>query len=125
MALLLLVSGLLTLRIEGACLQPLRRHPPSCNPHPSPFPAARCLLCTSPSACRLPKRVGEWGGVNPGARERASVVVSEVVRSALSDKEDPMTEKNTPEDPQTTDPEHVDPETATDPEGDPVENPSG
>lgn len=36
-----------------------------------------------------------------------------------------MTEKNTPEDPQTTDPEHVDPETATDPDGDPVENPSG
>lgn len=36
-----------------------------------------------------------------------------------------MTEKNTPEDPQTIHPEQIDPDTATDPKGNPVENPSG
>lgn len=35
-----------------------------------------------------------------------------------------MTDKSTP-DTEPVDPDEVDPETATDPEGDPVENPSG
>ncbi|OOB92245.1 hypothetical protein [Rathayibacter sp. VKM Ac-2630] len=67
--------------------------------------------------------------VNGGAAGEERDVALPANRTIRHDrKEDPMTDKTTPDDApdtETVDPEHVDPETATDPEGDPVENPSG
>ncbi|KQQ21874.1 hypothetical protein ASF48_01100 [Rathayibacter sp. Leaf299] len=67
--------------------------------------------------------------VNGGAAGEERDVALPANRTIRHDqKEDPMTDKTTPgdvPDTETVDPEHVDPDTATDPEGDPVENPSG
>ncbi|MCM6762810.1 hypothetical protein NB037_10320 [Rathayibacter sp. ZW T2_19] len=66
--------------------------------------------------------------VNGGAGSGARAVAWNPDRTIRHDrKEDPMTDKTTPDAPdtETVDPDTVDPETATDPEGDPVENPSG
>lgn len=67
--------------------------------------------------------------VNGGAADEERDVALPANRTIRHDqKEDPMTDKTTPgdvPDTETVDPEHVDPDTATDPEGDPVENPSG
>jgi hypothetical protein len=66
--------------------------------------------------------------VNGGAGGGPLAVAWTATRTIRHDrKEDPMTDKTTPDAPdtETVDPDTVDPETATDPEGDPVENPSG